>query len=161
MKCPYCKKSKGILPISCELGLIDILNWWYDSKLYLKYTDSAINYASIKNKINVLDWLFYKIKDKRLEFKYSQVSFYKCKLEEKDMLELLKWWKEHQKEDTQRVSKKIRSKYGKQTAKQTADKLILDAKKVHSVSRFHIKWFHDLAVKIFNDLAKKEKSNQN
>ena len=77
-----------------KLGLIDILNWWYDSKLYLKYTESAINNASIKNKINVLDWWFDKIKDKRLEFKYSQVAFDKCKLEEKDMLELLKWWKD-------------------------------------------------------------------
>ena len=79
---------------SSKLGLIDILNWWYDSKLYLKYNENAINSASIKNKINVLNWWFDKIKDKRLEFKYSQSAFDKCKLMEKDMLELLKWWKD-------------------------------------------------------------------
>ena len=77
-----------------RLGLINILNWWYDSKLYLKYTENAINNASIKNKINVLDWWFDKIKEKRIEFKYSQTAFDKCKLVEKDMLELLKWWKD-------------------------------------------------------------------
>jgi ATP-dependent Lon protease len=76
-----------------RLGLINILNWWYDSKLLLKYNENAINNASIKNKINVLDWWFNKIKEKRVEFKYSQAAFDKCKLEEKDMLELLKWWK--------------------------------------------------------------------
>jgi len=77
-----------------RLGLINILNWWYDSKLLLKYNENAINNASIKNKINVLDWWFDKIKEKRVEFKYSQAAFDKCKLEEKDMLELLKWWKD-------------------------------------------------------------------
>jgi len=77
-----------------RLGLINILNWWYDSKLLLKYNENAINNASIKNKINVLDWWFNKIKEKRIEFKYSQSAFDKCKLREKDMLELLKWWKD-------------------------------------------------------------------
>jgi len=77
-----------------RLGLINILNWWYDSKLLLKYNENAINNASIKNKINVLDWWFDKIKEKRVEFKYSQSAFDKCKLAEKDMLELLKWWKD-------------------------------------------------------------------
>jgi ATP-dependent Lon protease len=77
-----------------RLGLINILNWWYDSKLFLKYNENAINNASINNKINVLDWWFDKIKEKRIEFKYSQSAFDKCKLAEKDMLELLKWWKD-------------------------------------------------------------------
>ena len=77
-----------------RLGLINILNWWYDSKLLLKYNENAINIASYKNKINVLDWWFDKIKEKRIEFKYSQSAFDKCKLPEKDMLELLKWWKD-------------------------------------------------------------------
>ena len=86
----YTEKS---LVEASKLGLINILNWWYDSKLILKYNENAINNASIKNKINVLDWWFDKIKEKRIEFKYSQSAFDKCKLAEKDMLELLKWWK--------------------------------------------------------------------
>jgi len=77
-----------------RLGLINILNWWYDSKLLLKYNENAINNATIRNKINVLDWWFDKIKEKRIEFKYSQTAFDKCKLVEKDMLEILKWWKD-------------------------------------------------------------------
>jgi len=85
--------EKSIVEAS-RLGLINILNWWYDSKLTLKYNENAINNASIKNKINVLDWWFDKIKEKRVEFKYSQSAFDKCKLAEKDMLKLLKWWKD-------------------------------------------------------------------
>jgi len=87
----YTEKS---MTEASRLGLINILNWWYDSKLLLKYNENAINNATIKNKINVLDWWFDKIKEKRIEFKYSQTAFDKCKLVEKDMLEILKWWKD-------------------------------------------------------------------
>jgi ATP-dependent Lon protease len=88
------KYTERTMNDASKFGLINILNWWYDSKLPLKYNENAINNASIKNKINVLDWWFDKIKEKRIEFKYSQYAFDKCKLTEKDMLELLKWWKD-------------------------------------------------------------------
>ncbi len=73
---------------------------------------------------------------------------------------IIEWWKQHQREDTLRVSKKIRQKYGDKTAKQTADKLIQDARKVHSISRFHIKWFHDLTAKIYDKMSAEKKKKE-
>lgn len=70
---------------------------------------------------------------------------------------ILKWWKEHQQEDAKRVSRKIREAYKKRTAEQVANSLIKEAKKVHAVSRFHVKWFHSLAKKIYADMLAKEK----
>ena len=62
---------------------------------------------------------------------------------------ILNWWKKHQKEDTKRVSPTIR-KYLKQgwEPQDIAEKLVADAEKVHSVSRFHVRWFEELVDKI-------------
>lgn len=67
-----------------------------------------------------------------------------------------KWWAQHKKKDTSRVSKQIRARYKKKSAEKTADELIAAAKKVHAVSRFHLKWFHDLAKRVYKQMSEKE-----
>lgn len=37
-------------------GQVDALDWWLNSGLPLEYTEAALEYASSKNKIPVLDW---------------------------------------------------------------------------------------------------------
>ncbi len=77
-----------------KAGNIDILKWWFSSNLELKYDENAVNYACITKNLEVLDLWFTNHKEKKIDFKYSQYCMDKCRLDEKDLIELLKWWKD-------------------------------------------------------------------
>jgi len=77
-----------------KAGNKDILNWWFSSNLELKYDENAVNYACITKNLEVLDLWFTNHKEKKVDFKYSQYGMDKCRLDEKDLIELLKWWKD-------------------------------------------------------------------
>jgi ATP-dependent Lon protease len=88
------KYTEKALNGASKAGNLDILNWWFLSNLELKYNEHAVNNACITNKIDVLNWWFNKHKEKKIDFKYSQYAMDKCRLDEKDLIELLKWWKD-------------------------------------------------------------------
>ena len=89
------KYTEKALNGASKVGNLDILNWWYSSNLELKYDENTVNNACISNKIDVLNWWFDKTtKEKKIDFKYSQYAMDKCRLDEKELIELLKWWKD-------------------------------------------------------------------
>jgi len=91
------KYSSNALDNSSKLGLINILDWWYSSNLNLKYTERAVDLANITAQISSLNWWLNKSKEEnsKVEFKYSQNSFNRCKLEENEIMDLVKWWKDN------------------------------------------------------------------
>lgn len=61
---------------------------------------------------------------------------------------ILKWWQEHQENDTIRIAAAMKNYVKDNPSKsgyEVADKFIIDAKKVHPVSEFHINWFYSIA----------------
>jgi ATP-dependent Lon protease len=91
------KYSINALDNSSKLGLINILDWWYSSNLNLKYTERAIDLANITGQLSSLNWWLNKSKEEnsKVEFKYSKKSFDRCKLEENEIMDLVKWWKDN------------------------------------------------------------------
>jgi len=76
---------------------------------------------------------------------------------------LSKWWKDHQKKDTTRVTSAIKRRFttqvkksGRRNPTSVADDLISSAEKVHPVSRYHKQWFRELCRTIDKELTIKE-----
>jgi len=74
-----------------------------------------------------------------------------------------KWWKQHQKDDTERVTEAIKAyvkTHPKTTAESIANRFIKDAEKEHPVSNYHKKWFHFIASKkVAEYLVEKKRKN--
>jgi ATP-dependent Lon protease len=88
----YSTKS---LENASRVGHIEVLNWWYNSGLELKYSEKAVDLANINGKISSLEWWLSKSQepDSKIEFKYSPDTFNRCKLAEKEIIEIAQWWK--------------------------------------------------------------------
>jgi len=65
---------------------------------------------------------------------------------------ILAWWKNHQENDTERVTEKMEKYYRQHkpcTPEQVTSAFIAKAEAVHPVSEFHMKWFLELAKDIY------------
>ena len=65
---------------------------------------------------------------------------------------ILAWWKNHQENDTKRVTEKMEKYYRQHkpcTPEQVTSAFIAKAEAVHPVSEFHMKWFLELAKDIY------------
>jgi ATP-dependent Lon protease len=86
---------------------VSILEWWLKSGLELKYTHDAIDKASENNNISVLDWWLSNYKSDKVEFKHTENSMNKIKLNEELLIKQLKWWY------NKGITDNIKFKYGK------------------------------------------------
>ncbi|KAI9348997.1 hypothetical protein DFJ73DRAFT_777183 [Zopfochytrium polystomum] len=71
-----------------KMGWVDVLQWWKDSGLDLKYTMAAMNFASLNGHLDVLQWW----KDSGLKLWYSQGAMDLASYSGR--VAVLQWWKE-------------------------------------------------------------------
>jgi hypothetical protein len=71
----------------CKRGKVDILEWWKNSGLELKYDESALYLTSGAGHINVLEWW----QNSGLELKYDKDVLNMASRDGK--VEVLEWWK--------------------------------------------------------------------
>lgn len=91
------KYSSGALDNASKLGLTNVLDWWFNSGLEMKHTERAVDLANCTGQLKSLNWWLSKSKEtnSKIDFKYSPNSFNRCKLEETEIIELAKWWKDN------------------------------------------------------------------
>jgi hypothetical protein len=67
---------------------LDVLNWWFNSGLELKYSTRALHTASqSENNTNVLEWW----KNSGLPLKYDELSMHYAS--QSNNIVVLEWWK--------------------------------------------------------------------
>ena len=81
------QKDHTIISIASICGNINVLEWWKNFGLELKYTEFALDGASENNLINVLEWW----KNSGLELKYSEDALYVATY--RGNIGVLEWWK--------------------------------------------------------------------
>jgi hypothetical protein len=69
-------------------GHVELLQWWKESGLEMKYDEHSMDYPSRKNRCNVLQWW----KDSGLELKYDYKAIYVAS--EYGHCNVLQWWKD-------------------------------------------------------------------
>jgi ATP-dependent Lon protease len=97
--------SNAIDNASCN-NYTSTLDWWLNSGLELKYTCNAIDNASNNNHMSTLDWWLSNYKKGKVEFRYSENTMNKTRLDESQLLNQLKWWYEKS------ITDNIQFKYG-------------------------------------------------
>jgi hypothetical protein len=81
------KYSINALDHASQNGHVNVLDWWFlKSNLPLIYTENSMNYASEFNHINVLNWWV----NSNLPLKYSDSAFYGAYV--KGNIDILDWW---------------------------------------------------------------------
>ncbi len=76
---------------------------------------------------------------------------------------LAKWWEDHQKADTKRVSEAMLGHikaFKPMDSSEVARNFILLAKQEHPVSKFHEKWFHKLASEVMTKHSNEYKTKE-
>jgi hypothetical protein len=84
----------------------------------------------------------------------------KTMLTRKASQRILDWWKQHQADDTERVTEAIRAyvvKHPRTMATNIANRFIRDAEAVHPLSDYHKNWFYDIAKKEVDRYRKNKK----
>jgi hypothetical protein len=85
----------------------------------------------------------------------------KTMLTRKASQRILDWWKQHQADDTKRVTEAIRAyviKHPRTMATNIANRFIREAEAVHPLSDFHKGWFYNIAKKEVDDYRAKKKT---
>ncbi|KAJ3128048.1 hypothetical protein HK098_005260 [Nowakowskiella sp. JEL0407] len=72
-----------------EFGLFDVLQWWLESGLRLKYTKRAMNKAIINGRVDVLNWW----KNSGLHLKWHEYTIPVASM--RNRVEILEWWVEN------------------------------------------------------------------
>jgi hypothetical protein len=81
------KYSHKALDNASGNGHVNVLNWWVNSKLKLKYTYRALDIASIRGHINVLEW--WKHSGRKLKYSDTAINYASIK----GHVDVLEWWK--------------------------------------------------------------------
>jgi hypothetical protein len=80
------KYSESSLGIASALGNVNILEWWKNSGLPLKYSKIPVDDGSLNGHVNVLDWWF----NSGLKFKYSERALDWASA--RGYVNVLEWW---------------------------------------------------------------------
>ena len=79
--------NNGLIHYASYYGHINVLEWWKNSGLPLKYDQWALHLASQNGHINVLEWW----KNSGLELKYDEYALNRAS--ENGQVAVLEWWK--------------------------------------------------------------------
>jgi hypothetical protein len=80
------KYSKLGLDFASKNGYVEALEWWKNSGLELKYSNASIDMASSTGKLKVLEWWF----KSGLELKYTEKALDKTSMN--GSVDVLEWW---------------------------------------------------------------------
>jgi hypothetical protein len=81
------KYDEYALSLASKNGHVNVLDWWFKSGLPLKYDEYALNHASCYGNINVLDWW----KNSGLPLRYNEYALDYAS--SNGHVEVLTWWK--------------------------------------------------------------------
>ncbi|KAF7980877.1 hypothetical protein HWV62_36555, partial [Athelia sp. TMB] len=95
--CPQMNTSAEAIHAASRGGRVNSLEWWATSGLRLEYTEAALEYASSRNQIAVLDWWKHRHKSAGLPLKIGHVMDVASTA---GHVKVLEWWAASQLEFT-------------------------------------------------------------